>query len=81
MNGERMCVNGEGGVLRCVADKEDDNYFYYLCLNGRYSRSSCPSYLKPEGFQALKSAERTNTFKLHTDTILKLAISDIICRG
>jgi hypothetical protein len=42
-------------------------------LNGRYTRSSCPAYLKPEGFQALKLAKTNNAFKLHTDTILKCA--------
>lgn len=50
---------------------KDDNYFYFLCLNGRYTRSSCPAYLKPEGFKALRDARVNNAFKLHTDTILK----------
>lgn len=50
---------------------QDDNYHYLLCLNGRYTRASCPAYLKPEGFQALKAAKTSNAFKLHTDTILK----------
>ena len=54
-----------------MADEQDDNYFFLLCLNGRYTRASCPAYLKPEGFQALKSAKINNAFKLHTDTILK----------
>ncbi|OCF42021.1 betaine lipid synthase [Kwoniella heveanensis CBS 569] len=51
---------------------KDDNYFFFLCLNGRYTRSSCPSYLKPEGFRALKNGQATNAFKLHTDTILNV---------
>lgn len=50
---------------------QDNNYFFYLCLNGRYSRASCPAYLKPEGFHALKAAKVNNAFKLHTDTVLK----------
>lgn len=49
----------------------DDNYFFYLCLTGKYSRASCPAYLKPEGFKALQQAKINNAFKLHTDTILK----------
>lgn len=53
---------------------KDDNYFYFLCLNGRYTRSSCPAYLKPEGFKALRDARVNNAFKLHTDTILKYAL-------
>ncbi|WVQ75099.1 hypothetical protein IAR50_004708 [Cryptococcus sp. DSM 104548] len=51
---------------------KDDNYFFLLCLNGRYTRTSCPSYLKPEGFRALKTGRRTDAFKLHTDTILNV---------
>ena len=53
-------------------DQQDDNYFFLLCLNGRYTRASCPAYLKPEGFQALKNAKVNNAFKLHTDTILNV---------
>jgi betaine lipid synthase len=51
---------------------KDDNYFYFLCLHGKYTRSSCPAYLKPEGFRALKDAKTNNAFKLHTDTILNV---------
>ncbi|WVR08104.1 hypothetical protein IAU60_005150 [Kwoniella sp. DSM 27419] len=51
---------------------KDDNYFFFLCLNGRYTRSSCPSYLKPEGFRALKNGRASDAFKLHTDTILNV---------
>lgn len=54
-----------------LARLKDDNYFYFLCLNGKYIRSSCPAYLKPEGFKALRDAKVNNAFKLHTDTILK----------
>ncbi|WWC92743.1 uncharacterized protein L201_007702 [Kwoniella dendrophila CBS 6074] len=51
---------------------KDDNYFFLLCLNGRYTRSSCPSFLKPEGFRALKNSKSTNSLKSHTDTILNV---------
>ncbi|WWD20259.1 hypothetical protein CI109_104735 [Kwoniella shandongensis] len=51
---------------------KDDNYFFFLCLNGRYTRASCPAYLKPEGFKLLKSGRGTDSFKLHTDTILNV---------
>lgn len=51
---------------------KDDNYFYFLCMNGRYTRSSCPAYLKPEGFKALRDARTNNALKLHTDTILNV---------
>ncbi|KAK8849633.1 hypothetical protein IAR55_004968 [Kwoniella newhampshirensis] len=51
---------------------KDDNYFFLLCLNGRYTRASCPAYLKPEGFKTLKAGRGTDSFKLHTDTILNV---------
>ena len=31
-----------------------DNYFYYSCLAGRFTRDNCPSYLQPANFAALK---------------------------
>ena len=33
-----------------------DNYFYYGYLYGKYSRTCCPRYLRPEYFDALKAA-------------------------
>ena len=33
-----------------------DNYFYYGYLYGKYSRTCCPRYLKPENFETLKAA-------------------------
>lgn len=57
--------------LPSMARLKDDNYFFFLCLNGRYSRASCPAYLKPEGFRVLQNAKVNGAFKLHTDTILK----------
>jgi S-adenosylmethionine-diacylglycerol 3-amino-3-carboxypropyl transferase len=32
-----------------------DNYFWNVYVTGRYRRESCPEYLKPEGFAALKA--------------------------
>jgi Protein of unknown function (DUF3419) len=29
-----------------------DNYFYYNCLMGRFTRDNCPEYLKPDSFKA-----------------------------
>ncbi|ODO00679.1 hypothetical protein L198_03004 [Cryptococcus wingfieldii CBS 7118] len=37
-----------------------------------YTSRETPSYLKPEGFHALKAGRRTDAFKLHTDTILNV---------
>lgn len=34
-----------------------DNYFYFNCCTGCFARESCPSYLKHDGFQQLKSGD------------------------
>ena len=34
-----------------------DNYFYFNCCTGRFSRDSCPSYLTPANFQQLKRGD------------------------
>ncbi|GAA6014576.1 hypothetical protein JCM10207_001650 [Rhodosporidiobolus poonsookiae] len=48
-----------------------DNYFYQLCLEHKYTKQSCPAYLTPEGFAALKkdNSRALECFRLHTDTI------------
>lgn len=44
-----------------------DNYFYYLYLNGRYRKDCCPAYLEAQNFAPLQSmGER---IQLHTTTI------------
>jgi betaine lipid synthase len=48
---------------------KDDNYFYYLCLNGHYSPECCPDYLKPNAINALKASKALESFRLHTDTV------------
>lgn len=56
-----------------LAHMKTGAYHYLLCLNGRYTRASCPLYLTPEGFAQLKArnGRRTAGIKMHTDTILK----------
>ncbi|GAA6037709.1 hypothetical protein JCM8097_002300 [Rhodosporidiobolus ruineniae] len=51
-----------------------DNYFYQLCLEQRYTKESCPSYLTREGFEALKkdNSARLDCFRLHTDSIVNV---------
>jgi len=52
----------------CMRLPTADNYFWRLYLFGRYTRQCCPEYLRPEGFQRLKSglADRIRT---HTDSL------------
>ncbi|KAJ9127655.1 hypothetical protein QFC24_001065 [Naganishia onofrii] len=56
-----------------LANMKNGAYHYLLCLNGKYTRASCPLYLTPEGFAALKArnGQKTAKIKMHTDTILK----------
>ncbi|WPK26573.1 hypothetical protein PUMCH_003931 [Australozyma saopauloensis] len=71
-------------VLKYVVDTLDpvvhrslistDNYFYYLCLKGKYARNNCPDYLTEKGFRNLttKRADGTapiDNIRLHTDTL------------
>ncbi|KAJ9102622.1 hypothetical protein QFC19_004731 [Naganishia cerealis] len=56
-----------------LANMKNGAYHYFLCLNGKYTRASCPLYLTPEGFAELKrrNGQKTAKIKMHTDTILK----------
>jgi S-adenosylmethionine-diacylglycerol 3-amino-3-carboxypropyl transferase len=44
-----------------------DNYFYSLYLNGKYTRDCCPDYLKASNFDTLKKL--AGRVELHTTTI------------
>lgn len=76
----------EGGILRYIIDTleplidrcliSNENYFYYLCLMGRYSRDNCPDYLTRRGYTNLSAVSSKKTddgplsgIRLHTDTI------------
>ena len=54
---------------------KSSNYHYRLCLMGNYTKDSCPLYLKPEGFAALKKQaleSGLDSFRLHTDSIVNV---------
>ncbi len=53
---------------------KDSNYHYQLCLRHKYTKSSCPLYLKPEGFKKLKaeSGKLLDSFRLHTNSIVNV---------
>ncbi|MCB0571771.1 MAG: BtaA family protein [Phaeodactylibacter sp.] len=44
-----------------------DNYFWRLYLNGEYTDTCCPSYLRPENFTAIRS--QSEKIQTHTTTI------------
>ncbi|ODV77567.1 S-adenosyl-L-methionine-dependent methyltransferase [Suhomyces tanzawaensis NRRL Y-17324] len=71
-------------VLKYVKDTLDplinrsliskDNYFYYLCLMGRYAYNNCPDYLTLKGYKRLTTTNNNGTtpadnIRLHTDTL------------
>lgn len=45
-------------VRRCLISS--DNYFYYLTLQGKYSRQNCPDYLTDKGYANLTSEQCIN---------------------
>ncbi|KAG0229869.1 hypothetical protein BGW41_002858 [Actinomortierella wolfii] len=51
---------------------KDDQYFYNLVINRRYTKASCPSYLTEQGFVELKQEGRLDSLMLHTDSILNV---------
>lgn len=46
-----------------------DNYFYYLCLQGQYSKNNCPDYLTSHAFKTFSRKEDSplNRIRIHTD--------------
>lgn len=46
-----------------------DNYFYYLCLKGRYSKNNCPDYLTSEAYQKFSKKDNNplDRIRIHTD--------------
>ncbi|KAJ9194895.1 hypothetical protein DTO164E3_7099 [Paecilomyces variotii] len=47
----------------------NDNYFYYLCLQGRFSRRCHPTYLSPKAHAKLSSSGAFDGLRIHTDEI------------
>ncbi|KAI7816283.1 hypothetical protein BC939DRAFT_469608 [Gamsiella multidivaricata] len=50
----------------------DDQYFYNLVVNRKYTCDSCPSYLTETGFQTLKEQKATDAMLLHTKSIIQV---------
>ncbi|KAI9764843.1 MAG: hypothetical protein M1840_007989 [Geoglossum simile] len=47
----------------------EDNYFYMLCLQGKYSRRCHPSYLTPKAHVKLSRPDAFDGLRIHTDEI------------
>lgn len=66
-------------VLRYVKDTfepmvdfsliSDDNYFYYLCLQGHFSKNNCPDYLTADAYKkfSAKVNNPLDNIRIHTD--------------
>lgn len=49
-----------------------DNYFYYVCLMGKFAYNNCPQYLSLKGFKRLNAGGPTtplSNIRIHTDTL------------
>ncbi|OJJ46724.1 hypothetical protein ASPZODRAFT_16476 [Penicilliopsis zonata CBS 506.65] len=46
-----------------------DNYFYYLCLRGQFSRKCHPTYLSPKAHVKLSTPGAFDGLRIHTDEI------------
>lgn len=85
MHQAEMISSTAGDFLTYITDTLDpiierslissDNYFYYLCLKGRYSASNCPGYLKRESFTRLCKPGALDGIRIHTDEIV-----DVVAR-
>ncbi|PYH47485.1 class I SAM-dependent methyltransferase [Aspergillus saccharolyticus JOP 1030-1] len=47
----------------------NDNYFYFLCLQGQFSRRCHPAYLTPKSHVKLSSPGAFDGLRIHTDEI------------
>ncbi|KAL5332171.1 hypothetical protein BJX70DRAFT_408338 [Aspergillus crustosus] len=47
----------------------NDNYFYFLCLQGQFSRRCAPAYLTPQAHVKLSSPGAFDGLRIHTDEI------------
>ncbi|KAG0241664.1 hypothetical protein B0O80DRAFT_449974 [Mortierella sp. GBAus27b] len=72
----------EGNAVQYIYDTLDsimtrslfknDQYFYNLVVNRKYTHESCPSYLTEAGFQTLKEQKATESMLLHTKSIIQV---------
>ena len=47
----------------------EDNHYYLVCLQGKYSRRSHPDYLKPTSYKTLSAPGAFDGLRIHTDEI------------
>ncbi|KAJ5483853.1 hypothetical protein N7539_006053 [Penicillium diatomitis] len=47
----------------------NDNYFYYLCMQGKFSRRCHPTYLSPQAHVKMSTPGAFDGLRIHTDEI------------
>ncbi|CAO3568358.1 unnamed protein product [Mortierella alpina] len=72
----------EGSAVEYIYDTLDsimnrslfrnDQYFYNLVVNRKYTPESCPSYLTEDGFKQLKERRAMDAMLLHTKSIIEV---------
>jgi S-adenosylmethionine-diacylglycerol 3-amino-3-carboxypropyl transferase len=68
-----MITEGEGNFIqKCLRQvftqlPIQDNYFWQLYFNGKYTKNCCPNYLKPQFFNLLQ--QQSTSIKTHTCTL------------
>lgn len=50
-----------------------ENYFYHLCLQGRFSRSCHPRYLGGKAYKKLSKPGAFDGVRIHTDALMEVA--------
>jgi len=73
---EQITHQYPGGIAKYIQDSIEtvitqlpfsENYFYRVYLEGKYSKSCCPEYLREENFELLK--QKISRLHIHTGTI------------
>ncbi|MBY0232784.1 MAG: BtaA family protein [Gemmataceae bacterium] len=77
---KQITTQYKGGVAQFIRDSVEavmcqlpfrENYFWRVYIQGHYDADSCPEYLKPENYAALRAA--LPRLKIHTSTITEFA--------
>jgi betaine lipid synthase len=50
----------------------DDNHYYFLCLQGKYSKKSHADYLSPAAHAKLSASNAFDGLRIHTDEIMEV---------
>jgi betaine lipid synthase len=79
---QRKGVAGGNAIWEYIVDTFDpavrdtllssENYFYYLCLNGKYSKECAPRYLGRKAHEKLNKKGAFDGVRIHTDALMEV---------